>query len=156
MWLARWMVWLAPSAPRRHSCPRLQSFRSSMTRCVDPRRTEQPFAVARPHRVTLSAEEFLGSPYPNDTSCVITDVPMQAMGGLELLANMRLQGYAASFIVITAFQRKLACIGTFRRRYGSSSGLLPAAIAAVCESSGALGRAPQFLRISATTAPDGL
>jgi FixJ family two-component response regulator len=50
-----------------------------------------------------SAEEFLGSPYLNDTSCVITDVQMSATNGLELLANMRMRGYAAPFIVITAF-----------------------------------------------------
>ena len=50
-----------------------------------------------------SAEEFLGSPHLNDTSCVITDVQMSAMNGLELLATMRMRGYAAPCIVITAF-----------------------------------------------------
>jgi FixJ family two-component response regulator len=50
-----------------------------------------------------SAEEFLGSAQLNDTSCVISDVQMAAMNGLELLANMRMRGYAAPFIVITAF-----------------------------------------------------
>jgi FixJ family two-component response regulator len=50
-----------------------------------------------------SAEEFLGSAQLNDTSCVISDVQMAAMDGLELLANMRMRGYAAPFIVITAF-----------------------------------------------------
>jgi CheY-like chemotaxis protein len=50
-----------------------------------------------------SAEEFLGSAQLNDTSCVIADVQMSAMSGLELLANMRMRGYAAPFIVITAF-----------------------------------------------------
>jgi FixJ family two-component response regulator len=50
-----------------------------------------------------SAEEFLGSAHLNDTSCVISDVQMAAMNGLELLANMRMRGYAAPFIVITAF-----------------------------------------------------
>ena len=50
-----------------------------------------------------SAGEFLGSARLNDTSCVISDVQMAAMNGLELLANMRMQGYAAPFILITAF-----------------------------------------------------
>jgi FixJ family two-component response regulator len=50
-----------------------------------------------------SAEEFLGSAQLTDTSCVISDMQMAAMNGLELLANMRMRGYAAPFIVITAF-----------------------------------------------------
>jgi FixJ family two-component response regulator len=50
-----------------------------------------------------SAEEFLGSAQLNDTSCVISDVQMAAMNGLELLANMRMRGYATPFIAITAF-----------------------------------------------------
>ena len=51
-----------------------------------------------------SAEEFLGSAQLNDTSCVISDAQMAAMNGLELLANMRMRGYAAPFIFITAFR----------------------------------------------------
>jgi FixJ family two-component response regulator len=50
-----------------------------------------------------SAEKFLGSPQLNDTSCVISDVQMSPMNGLELLANMRVRGYAVPFIFITAF-----------------------------------------------------
>lgn len=50
-----------------------------------------------------SAEEFLGSPQLDDTSCVISDIKMPAMNGLELLANMRMRGYAVPFIFITAF-----------------------------------------------------
>jgi FixJ family two-component response regulator len=49
-----------------------------------------------------SAEEFLASSF-DDTSCVIADVQMAAMNGLELLANMRIRGNAAPFIFITAF-----------------------------------------------------
>jgi FixJ family two-component response regulator len=50
-----------------------------------------------------SAEDFLGSPKLNDTLCVIADVQMPAMNGLELLAYMRTRGHAAPFIFITAF-----------------------------------------------------
>jgi FixJ family two-component response regulator len=50
-----------------------------------------------------SAEEFLGSVRLNDTSCVISDVQMSPMNGLERLATMRIRGYAAPFILITAF-----------------------------------------------------
>ncbi len=50
-----------------------------------------------------SAEEFLRSPHLNETSCVIADVQMSVMGGLDLLATMRRRGYDAPFIFITAF-----------------------------------------------------
>ena len=50
-----------------------------------------------------SAEEFLGSACLNDTSCVISDVQMSPMNGLELLANVRRRGHAAPFILITAY-----------------------------------------------------
>jgi FixJ family two-component response regulator len=50
-----------------------------------------------------SAEEFLRSIYLNDTSCVIADVQMPAMSGLDLLMRMRTQGQRAPFIFITAF-----------------------------------------------------
>ena len=50
-----------------------------------------------------SAEEFLRSAHFSDTSCVITDVQMPAMSGLDLLTHMRAQGYGAPFIFITAF-----------------------------------------------------
>ncbi|QOZ23647.1 MULTISPECIES: response regulator transcription factor [Bradyrhizobium] len=50
-----------------------------------------------------SAEEFLRSPRLNETSCVITDVQMPVMSGLDLLAEMRTRGYGVPFIFITAF-----------------------------------------------------
>jgi FixJ family two-component response regulator len=50
-----------------------------------------------------SAEEFLGSPHLNDTSCVITDVQMPAMDGFELQAHLLAKGYRLPFIFITAF-----------------------------------------------------
>jgi FixJ family two-component response regulator len=50
-----------------------------------------------------SAEEFLQSARLDDSSCVIADVQMPAMSGLDLLTHMRAQGYALPFIFITAF-----------------------------------------------------
>jgi len=50
-----------------------------------------------------SAEEFLQSACLNDSSCVIADVQMSAMSGLDLLTHMRAQGNAAPFVFITAF-----------------------------------------------------
>ena len=50
-----------------------------------------------------SAEEFLQSASLNDASCVIADVQMPAMSGLDLLIHMRAKGYALPFIFITAF-----------------------------------------------------
>lgn len=50
-----------------------------------------------------SAEEFLQSARLNDSSCVIADVQMSGMSGLDLLSQMRAQGHAAPFIFITAF-----------------------------------------------------
>jgi FixJ family two-component response regulator len=50
-----------------------------------------------------SAEEFLASSHLEQTNCVIADVQMAAMGGLDLLASVRARGYRAPFIFITAF-----------------------------------------------------
>jgi FixJ family two-component response regulator len=50
-----------------------------------------------------SAEEFLQSARLNDSSCVIADVQMAAMSGLDLLTHMRTLGYNAPLIFITAF-----------------------------------------------------
>jgi FixJ family two-component response regulator len=50
-----------------------------------------------------SAEEFLASSHLERTNCVIADVQMAAMSGLDLLASMRARGHLAPFIFITAF-----------------------------------------------------
>jgi len=50
-----------------------------------------------------SAEGFLQSAELNGTSCVITDVRMPVMGGIELQAILRAQGCTVPFIFITAF-----------------------------------------------------
>jgi len=50
-----------------------------------------------------SAEEFLRSPHLKDTSCVIADVQMPAMSGVELQAHLLAKGRRVPFIFITAF-----------------------------------------------------
>jgi FixJ family two-component response regulator len=50
-----------------------------------------------------SAGDFLQSVHLNDTSCVIADVQMPVMSGLELLNHLRAQGHGVPFIFITAF-----------------------------------------------------
>jgi FixJ family two-component response regulator len=56
----------------------------------------------------VSAEEFLQSARLRDSACVIADVQMPAMSGLDLLTHMRTQGYATPFIFITAFPEESA------------------------------------------------
>ena len=50
-----------------------------------------------------SAEEFLRSTDSIDTSCVIADVQMPLMTGIDLLTQMRAEGSATPFILITGF-----------------------------------------------------
>jgi FixJ family two-component response regulator len=50
-----------------------------------------------------SAEDFLQSARLHDTSCVIADVQMPIMTGVELLTLLRAQGHGVPFIFITAF-----------------------------------------------------
>jgi FixJ family two-component response regulator len=50
-----------------------------------------------------SAEEFLESALLKGSSCIIADVQMAGMSGLDLLTHIRAQGNAAPFIFITAF-----------------------------------------------------
>jgi FixJ family two-component response regulator len=50
-----------------------------------------------------SAHEFLQSAELSATSCVITDVQMEVMSGIDLLMHMRGCGYLTPFIFMTAF-----------------------------------------------------
>jgi FixJ family two-component response regulator len=51
----------------------------------------------------VSAEEFLRSAHLNDTSCVIADVQMPGMSGVDLQARLLAEGHRVPFIFITAF-----------------------------------------------------
>jgi FixJ family two-component response regulator len=50
-----------------------------------------------------SAEEFLRSNRLDDFSCVIADVQMPGLSGVELQASLITQGYRVPFIFFTAF-----------------------------------------------------
>jgi FixJ family two-component response regulator len=54
-------------------------------------------------RTFASAEEFLQSAQLHSSSCVIADVQMPGMSGLDLLTHLRARGYKAPFIFVTAF-----------------------------------------------------
>jgi FixJ family two-component response regulator len=51
----------------------------------------------------VSAEEFLRSPRLNDTSCLITDIQMPGVDGLELQGILAARGNDMPIIFITAF-----------------------------------------------------
>ncbi|MFM0646130.1 response regulator [Paraburkholderia bryophila] len=55
-----------------------------------------------------SAEAFLASDDVGQTACVISDVQMPGMTGLDLLRKLIDQGYAPPFIFISAFRSDLA------------------------------------------------
>lgn len=53
-----------------------------------------------------SAEEFLQSSLRNNISCVIADIRMPSMSGLELQTQLLKQGQRLPFIFITAFSEE--------------------------------------------------
>jgi len=54
-------------------------------------------------RTFASAEEFLHSPYVDEASCLIVDVNMPRMGGLDLQSLLRAKGLRTPIIFITAY-----------------------------------------------------
>ena len=50
-----------------------------------------------------SAEDFLQSAHVGDSSCVITDVQMSGLSGVELQSRLLAQGHRTPIIFITAF-----------------------------------------------------
>ena len=94
----------------------------------------------------VSAEEFLRSADFNDTSCVIADVQMPGMSGVDLQARLLTQGDYVPFIFITAFPEEtiraralkagaisfltkpfgrltlIRCLDTARERHGGGTG----------------------------------
>lgn len=54
-------------------------------------------------RTFASAADFLQSSQPDESACVVADVQMPGMNGLDLLEHVRIQGNEIPFIFITAF-----------------------------------------------------
>ena len=50
-----------------------------------------------------AAEEFLKSDQLQETSCLITDVQMPGMSGIELQAHLKAEAHRIPVIVMTAF-----------------------------------------------------
>ena len=61
-----------------------------------------------------SAAEFLGSPLLDAISCVITDVQMPDISGLQLQVLLRDQGRTVPIIFITAFPEESARVRAMR------------------------------------------
>jgi FixJ family two-component response regulator len=72
-------------------------------------------SLVRSHGYTAftfaSAEAFLQSDQLRETSCIISDVRMPAMSGIDLQAHLLAQGHRVPFIFVTAFPEE----GTFTR-----------------------------------------
>jgi FixJ family two-component response regulator len=54
-------------------------------------------------RTFASAEEFLNSPYVDEAVCLIVDVNMPRMSGLDLQSRLREKGLSTPIIFITAY-----------------------------------------------------
>jgi FixJ family two-component response regulator len=54
-------------------------------------------------RTFESAESFLGSPDVAETSCIVTDIQMPGMSGLDLQSRLDAAGSAIPMVFITAF-----------------------------------------------------
>ena len=50
-----------------------------------------------------SAEDFLQSAHNDESSCVVADIQMSGMSGLDLLTHVRKRGNEVPFVFITAF-----------------------------------------------------
>ncbi len=96
---------LAPTPASERSVLSTVSFISVIDDDASVRAATSKFLRSHGYTVEAysSAEHFLQSGRLSDTSCVIADLQMPGMSGLELLTMMRAQGYGAPFIIITAF-----------------------------------------------------
>jgi FixJ family two-component response regulator len=63
-----------------------------------------------------SAREFLRSPARQVTDCLVTDLHMTGLDGMEMIHRLKMSGSTCSVIVVTAFatekaREKAACLG---------------------------------------------
>jgi FixJ family two-component response regulator len=66
-----------------------------------------------------SAEQFLAAPDRDDVACIITDVQMPGMSGIDLYCELQARGAAVPFIFITAFSE-----ARVRQRAGDDARIL--------------------------------
>jgi FixJ family two-component response regulator len=60
-------------------------------------------SMGYPTATFASAEEFLESASVRETACVIADLHMPGLNGLELQNRLIDEGHSVSFIIVTAF-----------------------------------------------------
>lgn len=60
-------------------------------------------------RTFESCRNFLASPYLHNTSCIIADVQMAEMSGLELQKILKSRGLAIPLVFITAYPDDRLC-----------------------------------------------
>jgi len=102
-----------------------------------------------------SAQHFLGSSMLAETTCLITDLQMPGLNGLELQEALRSQGYQTPVILITAYpnekHRKRAldngAVGFLSKPFDEES-LIKCLIAAIKVSDQAVKR---FITLSSTS-----
>ena len=71
-----------------------ESMREALTRLLD--------AAGYESAAYASAEAFLANGVGEDAGCVVSDLRLPAMSGLELLSELRSRGLSSPFILITA------------------------------------------------------
>jgi FixJ family two-component response regulator len=99
---------IEPLLPRAHSCPMSSQKQTRLVAIVDDddsvRSTLQELlrSAGFPSRGFDSAEAFLGSGHQQETACLITDIRMPGMSGLELQARLNAERCKIPTIFITA------------------------------------------------------
>jgi FixJ family two-component response regulator len=63
----------------------------------------------------VSAEAVLAAGLPDNIACVISDLKLPGISGLELLAELRARGFEAPLILITAYDVPGRCAEALRR-----------------------------------------
>src|SRR5450631_4365888 len=63
----------------------------------------------------VSAQEFLESIGPHTTGCVVTDVRMQGISGIELVGKLKERHIALPIIIITAYADIALAIEAMKR-----------------------------------------
>ena len=62
----------------------------------------------------MSAEALLAAGIPGDIACVISDLRLPGISGLELMAELRVRGFEAPLILITAYDVPGRCAEAVR------------------------------------------